>query len=152
MGVAPMKSLQCRPWNYHEMWSGWPMKLPMVRVPWVNFHGIFHWSDVAFHGNIIDVSWHTSLLVYAVRMLNMCSHSIGIFLGIVYGCMHSMQNVTTRTCCLFVFMLVANAFISITWQSHRGIFPFVPWWFVWLALFVHFKIVDWIPKASIQYQ
>jgi len=24
---------------------------------------MFHWGDLTFHGNIIDVSWHTSLVV-----------------------------------------------------------------------------------------
>ena len=58
--IALMKSLQCHEnliWRHlHGPWNN----------PWYTmnkFHGIFHWSDLTFHWNIIDVLWHTCLLV-----------------------------------------------------------------------------------------
>ena len=38
-------------------------------IPWIDFHDIFHWGDLKFHGNIIDVLWHTSLVVPGVSRL-----------------------------------------------------------------------------------
>ena len=72
MGIAPMKSLQC-----HEITiSGDAFMAHETThvIPSISFRGIFHWSDLTFHGSIIDVSWHTSLLVISHTCTCHCSY------------------------------------------------------------------------------